>query len=134
VYGRGGGLVNLFLQSAREHGAARMVGDGSNRWTCVHVNDLADLYVRALSAPAGTLLYAADGPAVTMREIAEAASRAAGADGRVEIVPVEEARKTMGLFADALALDQQISGERARRLLGWQPQGPTVLEDLASGL
>ena len=56
------------------------------------------------------------------------------ADGRVEIVPVEEARKTMGLFADALALDQQISGERARRLLGWQPQGPTVLEDLASGL
>jgi hypothetical protein len=37
----------------------------------------------------------------------------------------------MGPFADALALDQQISGERAERLLGWRPQGPSVIEELA---
>jgi len=134
VYGRGGGLVNLFLQSAREYGAARMVGDGSNRWTCVHVDDLADLYVRALAAPAGTLLYAAHGPAVRMREIAEAASRASGAGGKVEAVPRLEARKTMGLVADALALDQQISGARAERLLGWRPHAHSILEDLAAAL
>jgi nucleoside-diphosphate-sugar epimerase len=132
VYGRGGGLVTSFVQSAREHGAARVIGNGKNRWTFVHLDDLADLYVRALGAASGTLLFAAHGAAIRVREVAEAASRAAGADGRVEIVPVEEARKTMGPFADALALDQQISGGRARRLLGWQPQGPTVLEDLAS--
>jgi hypothetical protein len=40
----------------------------------------------------------------------------------------------MGQFADALALDQQISGERAQRVLGWQPQAPSVLEELARGL
>jgi nucleoside-diphosphate-sugar epimerase len=134
VYGRGGGLVASFVQSAREHGAARVIGNGENRWTFVHLDDLAGLYVRALQAAAGTLLFAAHGPAIRVRDVAEAASRAAGADGRVETVPIEEARKTMGPLADALALDQQISGERAERVLGWRPQAPSVLEELASGL
>ena len=132
VYGRGGGSVAEFVQSAREHGAARMVGGGENRWTFVHAEDLADLYVRTLSAPSGTLLYAAHGPAVRVREVAEAASRAAGAGGKVEAVPIKEARKTMGPVADALALDQQISGERAKQLLGWRPHAPGVLEELTS--
>ena len=130
VYGRGGGLVRAFVQSARERGAARIIGSGENRWTFVHVDDLADLYVRALRAPSGTLLLGAHGPARRIRDVAEAASRAAGAGGKVEMVPLEEARKTMGPVADGLAIDQQISGER---LLGWRPKGPSVLEDLAGG-
>lgn len=133
VYGRGGGLVMSFLQSAREHGAARVIGDGENRWTFVHLDDLAALYALALRAAAGTLLFAAHGAAIPVRTVAEAASRAAGAGGKVETVPIEEARKAMGPFADALALDQQISGERAQRVLGWRPHGPPVLEELASG-
>ena len=133
VYGHGGGLVDSFVQSAREHGAARVIGNGENRWTFVHVDDLAALYAQALRAAAGTLLFAAHGPAIRVRDVAEAASRAAGAGGRVETVPIEEARRTMGQFADALALDQQISGERAQRVLGWQPQAPSVLEELARG-
>jgi len=134
VYGRGGGLVTSFVQSARARGAARVIGHGENRWTFVHVDDLADLYVRALQAAAGTLLFAAHGAAIRVRDVAQAASRAAGAGGKVETVPVEEARQTMGLFADALALDQQISGERAQRVLNWRPQAPSVLEELARGL
>jgi nucleoside-diphosphate-sugar epimerase len=135
AYGRDGSLVAAFAQSAREHGAARMIGDGANRWTFVHLDDLAALYVRALQeAAAGTLLFAAHGAAIRVRDVAEAASRAAGADGKGETVPIEEARKSMGPFADALALDQQISGERAQRMLNWRPQGPPVLEELARGL
>ncbi|HTT64934.1 MAG TPA: SDR family oxidoreductase [Bryobacteraceae bacterium] len=134
VYGRGGGLVAAFVRSAREQGAARVIGNGENRWTFVHVDDLAGLYVRALqAAAAGTMLFAAHGPAVRVREVAEVASRAAGAGGQVVTVPIEEARQTMGPFADALALDQQISGERAKRVLGWRPQAPGVLEELAGG-
>jgi nucleoside-diphosphate-sugar epimerase len=133
VYGHGGGLTASFVESARQQGAARLVGDGGNRWTFVHADDVADLYVRALGAAAGTVWFGAHGPAVRVREVAETASRAAGAGGKVESVPLEEARKTMGPFADALALDQQISGERAQRLLGWRPSAPSVLEDLTRG-
>jgi len=133
VYGRGGGLLTSFTRSAREQGAARIVGDGENRWTFVHVDDLADLYVRALGAAGGTLLFAAHGPARRVCEVAEAASRAAGAGGKMVTVPLEEARRTMGPFADALALDQQISGERAMHTLGWRPHAPDVLAELESG-
>jgi len=133
VYGRGGGLLQSFVQSAREHGAARVIGDGQNRWTFVHVDDLADLYVRLLDAPPGTLLFAAHGPALRVREVAEAASGAAGAAGRVEFIPLADARLSLGPLADALALDQQISGERARRSLAWRPIAPSVIDDLAAG-
>lgn len=134
VYGRGGGLFAGFVRAAREKGRVRFVGTGQNRWSMVNVDDLADLYVRALERAApGTLLLAASGPAVTVREIAEAASRGAGVVGQVESWPLEEARQSLGPVADALTLDQQISGEKAVRLLGWKPQAPSVLEDLEHG-
>ncbi|HEX2187343.1 MAG TPA: hypothetical protein VHG51_00535 [Longimicrobiaceae bacterium] len=39
----------------------------------------------------------------------------------------------MGPYADALALDLQVSGERARRTLGWTPRRPDVLAELREG-
>ena len=38
----------------------------------------------------------------------------------VRHVPLEEARKKLGAYADALALDQRVRGPRARAL-GWSP-------------
>jgi nucleoside-diphosphate-sugar epimerase len=101
----------------------------------IHVDDLADLYVRALeSGPAGTVLHAVAEEGVPVVELAAAAARAAGASGRVEAWPLDEARATLGRpFADALALDQVCSGRRARRLLGWMPRALRALDDVAVG-
>ena len=134
VSGRGGGLLKMFTQSAKETGAARYIGDGQNRWAFVDVDDLAQLYVLALEkAPPGSLYNAAHGPAYLVHEIAEAASIGAGAKGKTQALPLEEARKTMGAFADALVLDQQVSGEKAKKELGWSPRAVSVLEDLKTG-
>ena len=134
VYGRGGGILTKFSASARRDGAAKFVGSGENRWAVVHVEDLADLYVRALErAPAGTLLIAAAGPSVRVIDLARAASEGAGAEGRVTAWPLAEARQKLGPYADALALDQQVSSRRAEELLGWKPSRPGVLEDLRHG-
>jgi nucleoside-diphosphate-sugar epimerase len=134
VYGRGGGIPAGFVESARKEGAARYVGTGKNRWPLVHVDDLADLYLLALeSAPPGTLLLGVSGPSRPVSEIAAAASRGAGAGGRTVATPLEEARKKLGGYADALALDQQASGKRAQELLGWRPHRPDVLEEIGHG-
>ena len=131
VYGEGRGLLGMLVQSARESGAARYVGDGQTRWTFVDVGDLAQLYVLALEkASAASLYFAAHGPAYRVSELAEAASLAAGTNGKTQAWPLDEARKTLGPFADALVLDQQISGEKAKRELGWSPHGAPVLEEL----
>ncbi len=131
VYGRGGGTPGSMVRSAQRKGVVRYVGDGRQRWPFVHVDDLAELYVLALDAAPGTLLHASAGPSVAAREVAEAAAASHGA--RAEPWPLEAARATLGAFADALALDQQVSAGRARRLLGWEPRRPDVLWELREG-
>lgn len=131
VYGRGGGSVGEMVQEGREKGIVHFVGTGENRWTLIHVDDLADLYVKALElAPAGTMLLVAEGESLRVREIAEAASRAAGQAGHVESWPLEQARERLGGYADALVLDQQISAAKAKQLLDWKPKAPSLLEEL----
>ena len=134
VYGRGGGIPAGFVESARKEGAAQLVGTGENRWSFVHVDDLADLYLLALeNAPPGTLLLGVSGEAHPVRDVAAAASRGAGAEGRIRAWPLEDARKKLGAYADALVLDQQASGRRAQQLLGWQPHRADILEDIERG-
>jgi nucleoside-diphosphate-sugar epimerase len=132
VYGRGGGVVAGFVRSARDTGAAVMVGDGDNHWSFVHVEDLADLYVLALGASPGALYIAAT-EVRRVRAVAEAASRAAGAKGRVQAWEVEEAFKQLGPLAEALALDQTISTNKAKKQLHWNPHAPSVMDEIRHG-
>lgn len=134
VYGRGGGIPALWFESARDYGIVRYVGDGSNHWTTVHVEDLADLYLRALTgASAGSAYFGAAGKAVRVHDAALAASEGAGIPGEVESVPYETARQSIGPLADLLILDQQVSGEKAQRELGWRPAAPDLLTELRTG-
>ena len=132
VYGRDGGIIGEMVEAGRRKGVVRFVGTGENRWSLIHVEDLADLYVKALEkAPAGTLLMVAAGESMRVRDVAEAAGRAVGAHVRVESWPIEQARERLGPYADALVLDQQVSAAKAMRLLDWKPQAPSLLEELA---
>ncbi|WP_028056476.1 NAD-dependent epimerase/dehydratase family protein [Sphingomonas phyllosphaerae] len=133
VYGNHAWTTMMMYGSAQEHGAARYVGNGRNRWTCVHVDDLADLYLLALEkAPAASIFNGAQGAAIPLIDIARAASEGAGAAGRVAEWPLEEARQALGGLADAIACDQLVSGERAERTLGWRPSRHSILDELRS--
>lgn len=135
VYGEGGGIPAMFSRSAYEDGAARFVGDGENLWTMVEVNDLAELYVLALTkAEAGEIYNAVDNQRYTVRELAEAASAGAGYDGQVKSWPKKEAKEQLGAFAEALCLSQNVSGAKAMEFLGWEPKAPyNAVEDLKLG-
>ena len=125
VYGRSGGIIGALRRQGREEGVVRYIGDGENHWPLVHVDDLADLYVLALQAPAGSLYFASAGPALPVRQIAQAIGP------RAESITLEEARGVMGPMADALALDQRISSRKAMQELGWTPKANTILQELA---
>jgi nucleoside-diphosphate-sugar epimerase len=126
VYGRDGGIDARFRRSALTDGVVRYIGDGANHWPFVHVDDLADLYVLALAAPAGSLYLASVGDSVKALDLVRAAARGA----RLESMPLEEARKKMGLLADAEVLDQVIRSHKAEQELGWKPGRPTILEEV----
>jgi nucleoside-diphosphate-sugar epimerase len=134
VYGRAGGIPAMLINLARQSGTAHYIGTGENHCPMVQVDDLADAYVRALAkAPAGTLFNIPGSPAMRFKEIARAISQVAGLHGRTESWTLEDARQVLGPLADALALDLQVSGARAHRLLGWAPHAPSVLDELVHG-
>ncbi len=118
VYGGKGGIPSMFFGTASKSGAAQTVGEGANHWPMVHVDDLAELYVRLVErAPAGSVFHAEDASRHTQREIAEAASRAAGKEGKVASSAPDGSP-----YHEALLLDQQISAEKARNDLDWRPR------------
>jgi nucleoside-diphosphate-sugar epimerase len=122
VYGGRGGLTGLWFQGARE-GVVRVIGDGKNRWAMVHVDDLADAYVRAAeSGLKGEVFNVTDRSRNTVGEMALAAARVAGKRSSIEQIPLDEASKTMGDFAECLTLDQHVDGRKAVSRLGWQPR------------
>jgi nucleoside-diphosphate-sugar epimerase len=123
VYGGRGGLTGMWFDSAEREGAARVIGDGSTRWTMVHLDDLADAYLRAVDAPwGGEVFNVTDRSRFTVAECARAAARAAGAGERIVEVSVEEASQQLGPMAAALAFNQHVDSRKAVRMLGWQPR------------
>jgi nucleoside-diphosphate-sugar epimerase len=132
VYGAGVGLIGTFLATPARDGAAHYIGDGENHWGVVHVDDIAELYVAALAAPAGGVYIGVDGQQPTMRGIAEAVSAGAGHLGSATSISMDQARQEFGPLADAFALDQRFTAARARRELGWTPATRDILAELAS--
>jgi nucleoside-diphosphate-sugar epimerase len=86
------------------------IDDGTNRWPLVHREDVASLY----------RLVAESGARGVFHAVTEVL-RARDVFPSIAGTPIEEARKELGGFADALALDQNVSAPRSRTL-GWEPQ------------
>jgi len=135
LYGRGGGVTPEFwLNDARQHNVARYIGTGSQRWSAVHVDDLASLVVRAFErAPAGSVFNAA-AEAIPLREAAQAVAQVTGITGGTLSVSEPDIREEWGaFFANLLAHNLWLKSARASRLLGWHPTAPRFFDDLLHG-
>ncbi len=131
VYGERGGLPGMWFNGAVNEQKLSVVGDGSNHWTMIHVEDLADAYARiAESGLRGEVFNISDRSRYTVKELAEAVARATFYEGDIEYQPLEEAVRMMGPVAEALALDQHVDSRKAVNLLGWQPKFGGFVDDV----
>ncbi|MEJ2503632.1 MAG: NAD-dependent epimerase/dehydratase family protein [Gemmatimonadota bacterium] len=126
VYGGKEGAFSDFFATAETDGSARFVGDGANHWSPVYRGDVARLYRTVLERRGRGIFHGAE-PAARVGDLAVAASRAAGAGGATERWRVEDARTSMGPFADALTMNQVLGWPRSRAL-GWEPVHPPFEE------
>jgi len=130
VHGNGdNGFMATLVGIARQRGVVGYVGDGTNRWPGVHRSDAARLARLAVeAAPAGSVLHAVGDEGVPFREIAEAMGR--HLDIPTKSVTPEDAPEHFGFMAHFVALDSPVTATITRKLLGWEPTGPSLLEDL----
>jgi nucleoside-diphosphate-sugar epimerase len=131
----GGGIPGLLLASPRDDtGNLIMLGTGQQRWSTVHVADLADVFRRVLEDHSARGRYViGNGLTETVAELTEAAAVAAGAPGSVPGSD-QEARERLGdYFAEVLLLDQGTDAPRARAELGWQPSHSSLTDEFRHG-
>jgi nucleoside-diphosphate-sugar epimerase len=124
----------LLIRTALTTGRSLYVGAGDNRWSNVHLGDLAAAYLLAVEkAPAGSVYNLGTGEA-RLRDIAEGVARLLGLPG-AESCPPEVAYAAFGQrWVDvALSSNSRVDSTLARAELGWDPQGPDLLDDLVSG-
>jgi len=123
------GLITYAIDIAREKGISAYVGDGSNRYSAVHVNDAARLYRLALEKGAAGERYqpvAEEG--VPMKDIAETIGRALNVP--TQSLSIEEAQTHFGWMAMFVGLDLPASSALSRKRLDWHPSEPGLLDDL----
>ncbi|SFR57200.1 NAD-dependent epimerase/dehydratase family protein [Microbacterium azadirachtae] len=137
VYGHGQGIPRRFVDDIDRSGAQPvlpLIGDGSQRWATVHVDDLADLYVRIIGAEShdDDVYIAASGASETVAELAAAAAHSEGATVRAETAE-ETAARIGSALAGVLLLDQHAAADRARERLGWRTTRPSLVDELRAG-
>ncbi|MGW5334611.1 SDR family oxidoreductase [Streptomyces bauhiniae] len=133
VHGRGDwGFVNFLTAAARKQSSSGYIGDGSAAWSAVHRTDAARLIRLGMEqAPAGTRLHAVAEESVTTKEIAEAIGRSLGLP--VVSVAPEDAGSHFGFVGHFFASTMTASSKTTQRLLAWEPDGPTLIEDIDAG-
>jgi nucleoside-diphosphate-sugar epimerase len=130
VYGGSRGIVGDIVKDAA-NSLVRVVGSGENHWPLVYERDLGELYARIVGTPsAAGVFHVTDDGAETVNEIVKAICEHAPTEPSIRHVPLAEARKKLGPYADALALDQIVRSPRARAL-GWVPTLTSVAGNAA---
>jgi nucleoside-diphosphate-sugar epimerase len=126
------GFAHALIGIARQTGVSAYVEDGANRWPSVHTLDAARVYRLALeSAPAGSRLHAVADEGIPFRDIAAAIGRGAG-EPTVSI-SASEAGEHFAFLGAFAGVDNPVSSEVTRKVLGWEPAHPGLLEDLEHG-
>jgi nucleoside-diphosphate-sugar epimerase len=118
----------LLVDQARESGVARHIGRGLNRWSNVHIADVADLYLLALERASAGSFYFVENGEQTFKAITDAIGEA------LEIGPshdwdLDEAVARWGrrLAVISLSSNSRVRADKARADLCWLPRYDSII-------
>jgi nucleoside-diphosphate-sugar epimerase len=134
VYGDGAnGKVSLLAGCAARTGVVRHVGPGENQWGVVHIDDLCEVFRRAIERTAGAAVYHPVAGEVSMGDLARAVGRAIGRPAAGW--DLAEAEAGYGKFQARVGLGSSCRpiGAWTEEVLGFRPERNDLLQDVASG-
>jgi nucleoside-diphosphate-sugar epimerase len=135
VYGVGRGLnpksiqIPFLTENAQKQGVVLIVGAGLNTWSNIHIDDLVDLYVLALSkAPAGSFYFAENGEA-SFEQIGSAIATRLGFSN-VEALNPDIAAQLWGVPRAyySFGSNSRVRSVRAKQDLGWMPKNASAVD------
>jgi nucleoside-diphosphate-sugar epimerase len=126
--------IPALTHQAKMSGVARYIGRGLNRWSNVHIADVAALYALALAkAPAGAFMYVESGEE-SLGEIAGAIAARLGL-GPAQSWSADEAIAAWGrnMAVYSLGSNSRVRGQAAAAL-GWSPTQRSITRWIADEL
>lgn len=120
--------VPRLAKAAKDFGVARYIGKGLNRWSNVHVEDVADLYSLALTkAKPGTFMFVENGEESlgnVVRAIGEKYNL-----GEAKTLGSQEANEIWGreMAVFGLGSNSRVRGKIAKEM-GWKPKHNSITE------
>lgn len=130
IYGAGQSLLRQWFNAAERGAALEIVEEGTCRWSLVYLDDVADCYLRVIEQRASGVFHSTDDSRATIVEMARAVAESAGRGSEIRMIPLDEARRSMGTLADALVVDQIVSSQATRAALDWEPSCPSFLDSI----
>lgn len=135
IYGVGRGIglrsvqIPALVDNALQMGVVQIVGNGMNRWSNVHIDDLTDLYLLVLAtAPPGAFYFAENGEA-SFADIGAAISARLGLGAVQNLSAADAAHKWgEGRAFYSLGSNSRVRAKRARTELGWAPRHHSVID------
>lgn len=126
------GFTPALIGFARENAAAAYIADGANRWPAANTYDIGALYRLAVEkAPAGSTFHGVGDLGIPFKVIAETIAGELGIE--TKSVTPEEAPRYLGFLAGFAGLDNPVSNDKTRDVLGWEPTHRGWVEDVQSG-
>ena len=126
------GFTSALIEFARDSGAAAYIGDGANRWPAANSYDIGVLYRLAVEhAPAGSTFHGVGDLGIPFKVIAETIAGKLGIEAKS--ITGEEAPQYLGFLAGFAGLDNLVSNDKTRKVLGWEPTHPGWVEDVQTG-
>ena len=123
------GHVPMVYRSVAATGAACYVGDGLAAYGHVHIDDISDLFARAVDAGEAGALYHGVAGEIPNRWIAEAVARDLGV--RTRSISMAEAAEIWGKFgALIMSVSSRVRDATTRRALGWAPRHTDMLSEI----
>jgi nucleoside-diphosphate-sugar epimerase len=126
--------VPALVRQAKASGAARYIGRGLNRWSNVHIADVAALYTLAIAkASAGSFIYVESGEE-SLGAIAQAIGARLGLGSARSLSAAEAiAIWGRGLAVFSLGSNSRVRGKAAADL-GWRPAHRSITKWIAAEL
>lgn len=123
------GFVSSLVEIAREKGVSAYIGEGSNRWSAVHLSDAVRLYRLALEKAApGSVYHAVGEEGISLRDIVEAIGKRLNIPAKS--LSSGDADSHFGWLSMFASMDMSASSALTQKLLGWKPVEPSLLEDI----
>jgi nucleoside-diphosphate-sugar epimerase len=121
--------IPALVRQAKASGVARYIGRGLNRWSNVHIADVAALYALAITnAPAHSFMYVESGEAA-LGDVLRAIAARLGL-GEAQSWPAEQAIAAWGreMAVFALGSNSRVRGKHASERLGWSPRHRSITD------